>query len=182
MSRFWPHSQYAEDQPYHRAILRAHVSTRAFQAGSILGLGAGTAIVAGRYFNFLKSPAVHVPAYHTLLRSTGVGAIIMGGIVTVGLIPRMWNAQEIEWKDRSWRLLENKAQVRVDDFTYGWMLFSLPFLANKHIRATGWQGMVGTVGAASVLWLGDYLLFSTFFEKFRLPKPEEETKAKEIKN
>lgn len=30
------------------------------------------------------------------------------------LTGRMWSAEEVEWQDRSWRLLENEGQVRHD--------------------------------------------------------------------
>ncbi|KAF3359202.1 Aminopeptidase Y [Verticillium dahliae VDG1] len=39
MSRFFPHTAFAEDQPLARTILWTHVLTRAATMGSILGLG-----------------------------------------------------------------------------------------------------------------------------------------------
>ncbi len=52
----------------------------------------------------------------TLLRSTGVGAVLGTGCMAVMLGARMYGREEIEWADRSWRLLENRGQVEVD----GW--------------------------------------------------------------
>ena len=41
-SRYFPHPEYAEDQPYAKAILTYHVLCRAFQSGAVIGLGIGT--------------------------------------------------------------------------------------------------------------------------------------------
>lgn len=37
--------------------------------------------------------------------------------MVVGLAGRMWGREDIEWRDRSWRLLQNPGQVEVDDWS-----------------------------------------------------------------
>ncbi len=79
-----------------------------------------------------------------VLRSAGVGSLWGIGFLAVGLVGRMWGRTEIEWQDRSWRLLENRGQVETDDWTLG--------------GGCGWpdrvviaarRGMLGTSGAAA---------------------------------
>jgi len=61
----------------------------------------------------------------------------------------MWGREEIEWKDRSWRLLENKGQVETDDWTYGGMAVGLAATALLK-RPVGWATTVGSIGTGSV--------------------------------
>lgn len=61
----------------------------------------------------------------------------------------MWGREEIEWQDRSWRLLENKGQLETDDWTYGGMLAGLAATALLR-RPVGWAAALGSVGAGSV--------------------------------
>jgi hypothetical protein len=49
------------------------------------------------------------------------------GIVSVGLVGRMWGREDIEWKDRSWRLMENKGQLETE---YDILSLLFPVLAN----------------------------------------------------
>jgi hypothetical protein len=70
----------------------------------------------------------------------------------------MWGREEIEWKDRSWRLLENKGQLECDDWTYPGMVAGLVgVLSSRTGRAMGWRGAVGGLGAGSVLGLMGYM-------------------------
>ena len=107
MSRFFPHTPYAEDQPFFGTILTTHVLYRGFQTGAFLGLAASSATSA------IKRQAV-LP---TALRATGNGAILGTALMIPGLAIRMWGREEIEWRDRSWRLLENRGQMEVDDWS-----------------------------------------------------------------
>src|ERR1700710_985552 len=121
MSRFWPHAPYAEDQRFSHAILSTHVLTRAVQAGSLVGSGIGISVFFLRHFRILTPRIPPSPFITTVLRSTGLGAVVGTGILAIGLPMRMRGREEIEWQDRSWRLLENKGQVECDDWTYGGM-------------------------------------------------------------
>jgi hypothetical protein len=156
MSRFWSHTPYAEDQPYAHAILTTHVLTRAVQTGSVIGSGVGTSIFLLRHFHIL-SPRIPPSTFATtLLRSTGIGAVVGTGILALGLPIRMSGMEEIEWQDRSWRLLENKGQVECDDWTYGGMAMGT-VAAVAQRGASGWIGAVGKVGAGGVLGMVGYM-------------------------
>jgi len=156
MSRFFPHPPYAEDQPLSKTILTTHVLTRAIQAGSLVGSGIGLSLLTLRRFNILSPHVPPLPAYVTILRSTGVGAVVAFGILSIGLPIRMWGREEIEWKDRSWRLRANKGQTECDDYTYGGMAIAAAAVAWKG-RGLGWKGVIGGVGAGSVLGMVSYM-------------------------
>lgn len=155
MSRFWKHSPYAEDQPYSKAILSTHALFRGFEAGSIIGPLVGTA----RYL-ILRRRSLPPPFLNTILRSTGVGAVIGTGVLAVGLVARMWGREEIEWKDRSWRLLENKRQVEVDTWGYlGMGVGGLALLATRGLRGVGWKTGVGSLGLGGTCGVIGYMVF-----------------------
>ena len=153
MSRFWPHTAYAEEQPYSHAILYTHVLTRAVQAGSIVGATIGSAYAV---FPSLPFAPAQPSAAKILLRSTGMGTVIATGLLTVATPARMWGREEIEWQDRSWRLLENKGQVECDDWTYGGMALGAVATAVRG-NGMGWRGAAGRVGAGSVLGMVGYM-------------------------
>lgn len=156
MSRFFPHPHYAEDQPLSKTILTTHVLTRAIQAGSLVGTGVGISLITLRRFGVLSFRIPPLPAYLTLLRSTGVGAVVGLGILAVGLPIRMWGSEEIEWQDRSWRLGANKGQIECDDWTYAGMLTGAAAVGLKG-KGLGWKGVVGGVGAGSVMGFLGYM-------------------------
>ena len=113
MSRFFPHTDYAEDQPMPYTILTTHVLYRGFQAGAVVG----HSLKLARSM-FSKSTALSTETIlASTLRSTGIGALTGTALMIPGLYMRMRGREEIEWKDRSWRLLENKSQMAVDDFS-----------------------------------------------------------------
>lgn len=62
----------------------------------------------------------------------------------------MWGREEIEWQDRSWRLLENNGQVECDDFTYAGMTGGALAMAMRG-QGLGWRGAVGGMGMGSVV-------------------------------
>ncbi|KAF3390811.1 hypothetical protein DPV78_011249 [Talaromyces pinophilus] len=127
MSEFsWPHPTHAEDQPYAKSILYIHVFHRGFEAGGLIGsLWGGYKLYKGR--QTIKSISLEgreavagiagknagvmrTIFYPTMARSSLIGA----GVTMLLLTGRMWGAEEVEWQDRSWRLLENEGQVRHD--------------------------------------------------------------------
>jgi len=69
---------------------------------------------------------------------------------------RMRGREEIEWQDRSWRLLENKGQVECDDWTYGGMALGAIASVTKR-GASGWKGAIGKFGAGGVLGMFLYV-------------------------
>ncbi|KAL2059950.1 hypothetical protein VTL71DRAFT_10105 [Oculimacula yallundae] len=150
MSRLFPHPPYAEDQPLSTSILTTHVLTRGIQVGSLAGTFAGTSLLALRHFSVLSRPKLRSSARTTLLRSTGVGALTGFALLAIGLRIQMYGKEDIEWKDRSWRLLENKGQLECDDWTYPAMLAG-GLAAMTRARVWGWRGVLGGVGAGSLL-------------------------------
>lgn len=160
MSRFYPHSEYAEDQPYPYTILSVHVLARGAQAGagigSIIGL---TSPLVRRVLS--RPPKTSIPLPINVLRSAGVGTGIGTGLLTIALIGRMQGKSHIEWADRSWRLLENKGQVEVDDWSLGGALLGVAAVAfsDRGIRGLGWRGVLGGAGIGSLVGTGGYMIW-----------------------
>ncbi|KAL7933992.1 hypothetical protein V8C35DRAFT_44753 [Trichoderma chlorosporum] len=150
MSRYFPHTPYAEDQPLSHVILTTHVLTRAVTTGSIIGL---VLTSARQSIPSIRRPG---PLSEKLLLSVTRNTIITTAIVGVGLTGRMWGREPIEWQDRSWRLLENRGQVETDDWTYGGMGVALLATGIMGVRGTGgparlgWRGVAGAAGMGSV--------------------------------
>ncbi|KAI4250760.1 MAG: hypothetical protein LQ352_005265 [Teloschistes flavicans] len=114
MAMIFPHAVYAEDQPYPRTILTIHCLHRGFTAGAILGM---LPPLERHIFSTIlrrPSPVNHTSFISRLLASAAVGSL--GGIILLafGMTARMWDCEEIEWKDRSWRLLANNTQNAED--------------------------------------------------------------------
>lgn len=123
MSRFWPHTPYAEDQPLPRTILTTHVQLRALTTGALL---------SSTYTTLRQAiPRTRLPNFpQRLLLNAGKGALWIQPLMAIALVGRMHGREEIEWKDRSWRLLENRGQVEVDDWTAVGMV----------LAGAGWAG------------------------------------------
>lgn len=111
MSRFFPHTDYAEDQPMSHTVLTTHVLYRGFQTGAVVGHALELARITLKKG---RSPSAE-PILASTLRSAGIGAVAGTALMVPGLYMRMRDREEIEWKDRSWRLLENEGQKAVDD-------------------------------------------------------------------
>lgn len=184
MSILFPHPDYAEDQPLYRTILTTHVLYRGFQTGALVGSAVGASRYA--YQSVFRKPAsatvgVHTPPsvgstataaaagarplfLPTLLRSAGVGAAVGTGALAVTLVARMWGREEIEWRDRSWRLLENKGQKEVDSLSLvgalgGAAAVALGGVGNAGATAAkaGWRVVLGGAGLGSLLGVGAYM-------------------------
>ncbi len=159
MSRLWAHPPYAEDQPYAHTILATHVLFRGFQSGAIIGPIIGT----GRHLLLLRrspSPSLTPPFTTTILRSTGTGATIATGVLAVGLIARMWGREEIEWKDRSWRLLENKGQLEVDAWSVaGVGAGAIALVTSSWGKEAGWRVQVGSCGMGATVGVLGYMIW-----------------------
>ena len=154
MSLLFPHSPYAEDQPLSSVILTTHVLDRGFQSGALLGLLYG----AGR-FAFSRG-ATKTSAFFgiPLLRSAGVGGAVGVGLMVVGLPVRMWGREEIEWKDRAWRLLENKGQLECDTYsTVGTIAGLVGAASSSSIRKSGWRPVTGGAGAGTLIGVVGYM-------------------------
>lgn len=162
MSRFFPHSTYAEDQPLAHTLLYTHVIHRGMQTGALFGLLTGTtrSLLAARR----TSLATVQPAlFPQVLRTTGYGALIGAGALGVlGTVARMWGREEIEWKDRSWRLLENKGQVECDDWSVaGLGVGAVAAVVTESGNAAPGRALriLGGAGLGNLAGVGGYMLW-----------------------
>lgn len=71
----------------------------------------------------------------------------------------MRDQEEIQWQDRGWRLLENKGQLEVDDWTYPGMALGLASAFGAGGRALGWKGVAGRVGVGSMAGALGYMVW-----------------------
>jgi hypothetical protein len=150
MSRFFPHPPYAEDQPYSKTILTTHVLSRGFTAGALIGA------LLSLPSHYIRKPPHSLPT--TLIRSAGLGTVIGTSLLSIGLAARMWDKEPIEWKDRSWRLLENKGQVEVDDWSYGGAVMGAAAAVTARTKL-GWRGYLGGMGLGSLVGVGGYMVW-----------------------
>lgn len=153
MSRFFPHTDYAEDQPYTKTILTAHVLDRAFQSGAVVGLGIGAVRALIRRRRFATA----------ILGPTGYGAIIGTALMIPGLPSYMASKTDIEWKDRSWRLLENEGQKEVDDWSsVGFIAGTLAAArseAFRQARSGRWVKLIGGGAVGDLLGVTGYMVW-----------------------
>lgn len=146
MASLLPHPTYAEDQPHAHTLLHTHVTHRTFQTGALLGLALTPPLRLLTRTTPLLSTA---PA----LRSTGIGALIglaLGPLMTLG---RMRGKEEIEWKDRAWRLRGNAGQVEVEGWSVVGSVVGAAAVAGKGrgLRVVGGAGVGSLVGVLGYL-------------------------------
>lgn len=117
MTSLFPHPQYAEDQPNAQAILYLHVIRASAMSFSFLAIPfTGISLLASR---LRKQPITLDTVLSRILLNSGRGLVlgaVAGATMTWG---RMRGKEEIEWQDRSWRLLENQGEVLTDWETIG---------------------------------------------------------------
>ncbi|KAI1332050.1 hypothetical protein F5Y16DRAFT_212639 [Xylariaceae sp. FL0255] len=163
MSRYFPHTSHAEDQPLSHTILLTHIGTRSITTGAIIGSGvfAAQKILRSRGSvrpgpSAVPLPPSVFPTTHQFLRVAGKSTIWTLGVVSLGTVARMWGREEIEWQDRSWRLLESKGQLETDDWTYGGMVAGLAASALLR-RPVGGLAVLGAVSMGSVAGTAGYM-------------------------
>ncbi|KAK2759606.1 hypothetical protein CKAH01_05393 [Colletotrichum kahawae] len=166
MSRYFPHTAYAEDQPLSHTILGVHVLIRGYTTGAIVGLGA---VSAGSLYSRIRGaakPSVPTTASQSaaaaspamkralprLLRKTGTASAVGLGLMGLALAGRMQGREDIEWRDRAWRLLENPGQLETDDWTYVGAAAGVAALGAW--RLAGAKGVGGLRAAAGAAGLG----------------------------
>ena len=132
---------------------------RALTTGAVIGCG----VFAGqRYLPFLRRPSASASASARLafLRTAGKSAAWTLGLSAAGLAARMHGRDDIEWRDRAWRLLESPGQLETDDWTCAGAVAGLlgaaagaaragrprPSLGVAALGAAGAGSFVGTVG------------------------------------
>ncbi|KAF1963172.1 hypothetical protein CC80DRAFT_521992 [Byssothecium circinans] len=124
MTSLFPHPPYAEDQPYARTILYLHTFRAGAMTGSFIPIFTAPIAVylssrnaAPRNPNPRTPLSVQLLQRHLVHSSRGlVAGGIFGLVATAG---RMYGREEIEWKDRSWRLLQNRGQEVTDLVAFG---------------------------------------------------------------
>jgi hypothetical protein len=155
MSRYFPHPQYAEDQRLSHTILITHCLHRGFAAGGVIGasIGATRSLLS-------KSSPHKLTLSISVLRGAGTGALIGTGLLAVGVTARMWGREEIEWKDRAWRLCENEGQKNTDDGSLVGIAVALAAGGMaKGARVVGWRGLVGGAAVGSLVGSGLFIGF-----------------------
>lgn len=176
MSRFFfPLAEYAEDQPLSRTILLTHILTRSVTTGAVVGLGLfGAREAAARFFparasapGLPKGAQLHgppPPMLPRLVRVAGTSTAVTIGLVAAATVARMWGREDIEWRDRSWRLMQSAGQLETDDWTYGSMVLAAAALGTAAGRArvfggvvAGWRAWLGAVGLGSVAGTVGYM-------------------------
>jgi len=163
MDRFLPHPDYAEDQPYSHIILTTHVLHRGANLGAALG-----ALYGGARF-VLSAHARKSPLAASVIRGAGVGVVAATGLAAVALSWRMYGRQKIEWQDRSWRLLENKPQNKIDEWSASGALVGGVLGGVK--KGLGWRGATGGAGIGSVVGIVGWVAYN------KLRGKEEQAKA-----
>lgn len=78
----------------------------------------------------------------------------------MGLPIRMWRREDIEWKDRAWRLLENKGQMEVDDWgVVGAAVGGVGVLARGvSLSSSSWM-RIGGLGMGSTVGVVGYMIW-----------------------
>lgn len=137
MDQLFPLSEDAESQQHAQEILYIHCAHKGMQVGSILGLTLGSILL----FTPARRPFM-------VRRLSNLGAAI-GPFASMGLcFGKMRGKEEIEWKDRSWRLQRNVTQLTVDRSSEGALAASLLFARN----VTGISVATATVAAGAWNW------------------------------
>lgn len=112
MTSLFPHPPYAEDQPSSHAILYLHVIRASAMTATFLSVPlTGLSVLISR---LRQQPAPPTTLLTRLLVNSARGVVVgtvAGAVMTWG---RMRGREEVEWQDRSWRLLENKGEVDTD--------------------------------------------------------------------
>ncbi|KAG4035418.1 hypothetical protein MFRU_001g01870 [Monilinia fructicola] len=159
MSHLWPHPPYAEDQPYPHLILWTHILTRAPPTSAFLTPLLKTSTHTLQKLHLLPPPKAPLPIptptpHVLLLRATGANTLTISGILVLATIARMYGREEIEWKDRSWRLLENRGQRECD----AWMYVGMAAGGLMGLRRNWeWRVRVGSLGLGSAVGVLGYL-------------------------
>jgi len=81
----------------------------------------------------------------------------------VVLAMRMAGRSEIEWRDRSWRLMENQGQLAVDDWSLGGVVLALTYMSlgkRKSEDLGRWKTVVGRAGIGSSIGMMGYFTWT----------------------
>lgn len=78
--------------------------------------------------------------------------------MAIMLPARMWGRERIEWQDRSWRLLENRGQLAVDDWSLGGTVLGVVGMALRRQTGDllGWRSVMGGAGLGNIAGVFGY--------------------------
>lgn len=155
MNHLFHQAPFAEDQAHAHTILTTHVLYRGFQIGSLLGPLIG--LSGNLYLRSRRGNARMIPLLPSIVRATGVSAVFGTGFLALALVGRMWGREEVEWQDRSWRLLGNKGQNEVDEWSAAGMVVGGVENLLAGGRGKGWKLWTGSVGLGGLVGVGGYL-------------------------
>ncbi|EAT85256.1 hypothetical protein HBH56_171890 [Parastagonospora nodorum] len=119
MDSLYPQAAYAEDQPNAQAILYIHVMRASAMTFTFFSLARIPITLIGSRVRGL--PVNMSALVARTLQSSGrafIAGSAVGAFMTWG---RMRGREDIEWQDRSWRILRNKGEVKTDWVTMGGM-------------------------------------------------------------
>ncbi|EFY91788.1 hypothetical protein MAC_02073 [Metarhizium acridum CQMa 102] len=145
------------------ALLPAHVVRRRPAAAARRARGARAHALAGgripRRAGRHGREAGGAGVSHRILRASSAGALWGLGVGAAVVAGRMYGREPVEWQDRSWRLLENRGQLEMDDWTYLGMGSGVAAAwATGSLKGLGGRGVLGAVGAGGVVgglaWAG----------------------------
>lgn len=163
MSRYFPHSDYPEDQPLPHTVLWTHILYRGFQTGAFLGM---PVVAAQTTMSSLFSSDATSRALSALrasaLETTGKGAFVGMALMVPATFGRMYGREEIEWQDRSWRILENRGQLETDDWSLAGTALGAAWVARRDAgsvlgRSTRTLRLAGGAGIGSLVGVLGYM-------------------------
>ncbi|KAI8659620.1 hypothetical protein LRP88_06189 [Fusarium phalaenopsidis] len=170
MSRYFPHAPYAEDQRLSHTILTSHVIVRTITLSTIVAAGITT---TRQLIPAFRPKATALAFTPRLIRSASTGTVIALGLGALMTLGRMHGREEIEWQDRSWRLLENKGQLETDDWTVvGAGVGAV--LGTQAAKGLGWRGAVGGLGLGTVGGMLGYMGWRYGVNGGKFPKGKDE--------
>ncbi|KAF0709602.1 Aste57867_5827 [Aphanomyces stellatus] len=148
MDRFVPVPDEMEEQTLSQEVLYAHVTARSVQlCAAVASFGTLASIP------FMKEPALPIVprVLRNNFRAVTLG-LFLGPFMTYG---RMRGMDVVEWKDRSWRLLQNPGQNNVDiALTAGSVVCGLAAVVGMKAPQAAAVRFLGGVGIGSFAGLG----------------------------
>ncbi|KAL6406837.1 hypothetical protein AUP68_09645 [Ilyonectria robusta] len=170
MSRLFPHPPYAEDQPLPRTFMTVHILTRAVVSGSLLAT-----VIAGAG-QLIPSWRLPLPQFTSrLLHASFATTLVTMGLSEAFMLFYMRDREEIEWQDRSWRLLESETQRGIDDWTYVGMAAGPAMVLASKGTTLGLAATLGASGLGANVGVMGYLAWKfgirRLFESKKTEKP-----------
>ncbi|KAF3901650.1 hypothetical protein ABW21_db0207491 [Orbilia brochopaga] len=136
----FPTSDYPEDQPLSQVILTTHVIHRGIPIGAFIS----SAIpLTSRYI-------LRRPAAKALPLSNSTGLLVTSGLMVAMTFGRMAGRDQIEWQDRSWRLLRNEGQNQLDDFSATGAVTGAVYGIAARGSLPLWRGLAGGFGLGAL--------------------------------